>query len=103
MFVLLVERDANTVRCVERTPEMKLKTFLHPKAGIPVLYMVFEDEIHELQAVTPRNYGSWFVNQRVSSDKQLYLSTKMDPRFLCLPYLGTLHHYVCIELLITNS
>ena len=88
MFIILVEKTTNAVQCLNQTPEMKLKTFLHPKAGIPVLYVVFGDEIHELQAVAPRNYGSWFVNQRVSSDKQLYLSTKMDPRFLCLPYLG---------------
>ena len=32
-------------------------------------------------------YGSWFINERVSSDSHFYLATRVDPRLLCLPFL----------------
>eukprot|EP01036_Dinobryon_divergens_P045504 gene45504-60803_t len=41
----------------------------------------------EIQSVQPRRHGSWFIDQRISSEGSLYLASKFDPRFLILPYL----------------
>jgi len=55
--------------------------------SIPVVYLHLDHEIYELQTAAPRKHGSWFLNQRVNPDKHFYLASRMDARFLLLPYL----------------
>ena len=63
-----------------------LITLPHPK-GMPIVFVQIAGELMELQSIEPKKRGSWFVNQRVSSSSKVYVATKFDPRFLCLPYL----------------
>ena len=66
--------------------ELQLKSFPHPK-GHGMMIIDVNEEFYELQAVQPRKYSSWFINQRVCSSQMIYMATKLDPRFLCLPFL----------------
>eukprot|EP01039_Chlorochromonas_danica_P002967 gene2970-3235_t len=52
------------------------------------LCVVVQNHLYELQAshLYPR-HASWFINDRVSSSKSLYFLTKLDLRFLLLPFL----------------
>lgn len=59
----------------------------HPKGGVPVMFLHFEGDFYDIQSAEPSKYGSWFVDQRVSSDNKIYLASKFDARFLVLPYL----------------
>ena len=63
-------------------------TLLHPKFLSPTVYILQNDSLFlELQSSTFRRFNSWFINQRVSSNGSLSLGTKVDPRFLVLPYI----------------
>ena len=71
-----------------QTPDNLLFVNLpHPKAGNDVVFVIVDGNIMELQSVQPRRHGSWFIDQRISSDNFLYLASKIDPRFLILPFL----------------
>ncbi len=69
------------------TRELEYLTLPHPKGSIPIVYLYLENEFYELQTAAPRKHASWFLNQRVNSDKHFYLASRIDPRFLILPYL----------------
>lgn len=69
----------------ENTPIEILK-LLNPK-GYHALYLSQNDNLYELQSVKLRRHGSLFIDQRVSSSNKIHLATKIDPRFLILPYL----------------
>lgn len=85
MKVLLLEK--NEVLNVAKSPYLPLVTYMHPK-GVPVLYLSLADAIYELQMVQPKGrYASWFVDNRVSSDENFYIASKIDPKLLLLPYL----------------
>lgn len=72
---------------IESNPaELNLIKLFHPK-GFPAVFVQIEDNILELQTFQPSKFGSWFINQRVSSDSFYYIGTRIDPRFLFLPYL----------------
>jgi ribonuclease H2 subunit B len=85
MKVLLLEKDE--VLNVGTSPYLPLVSYMHPK-GSPVLYLNLGDTIYELQMVQPKGrYASWFIDDRVSSDENFYIASKIDPKFLLLPYL----------------
>jgi hypothetical protein len=48
--------------------------------------IVFEGHLYELQKAQPRRHAAWFLDQYVSSDNSIYLASKIDIRFLILPY-----------------
>jgi hypothetical protein len=61
----------------------------HPK-GHAMICCCIEDDIYEVQSFNSYDgdvFGSWFINQRVSSQKKFFMASKMDPRFLLLPSL----------------
>jgi hypothetical protein len=74
-----------TQQLLEAT-ELDCITLPHPKGSVPVMYLSVNNNIYEIQAAEPHKYGSFFIDQRVSSDKKIYLANKMDPRFFLLPY-----------------
>ena len=84
-IVLLVQSGDGGARIMKETA-FDLITLPHPK-GIPVVFVQVAGELMELQCIEPKKRGSWFINQRVSSSSKVYVATKFDPRFLCLPYL----------------
>jgi hypothetical protein len=53
--------------------------------------------ILELQTVQPRRHGAWFLDNRVSGDSFCYLATKVDPRFLLLPFLEVKEKYMPMD------
>jgi len=76
----------------------------HPKSSIDMIYAIVDKVIMELQSVQPRRHGSWFIDQRVSSDKDLYLASPVDPRFLILPYLEKQSTRFCpLDQIVVNS
>lgn len=84
-----------------RSTNLEIKAFPHPKAAgdndaVPLMLYVppaagnatkKSGDIYELQTVQLRRNGSWFSNQRVSSSSVFFMTSKIDPRFLCLPFL----------------
>ena len=79
--IVFIQNDIDT-----RIPELDRITLMHPK-GVPVIFIKKGKDILELQTCEPRKYGSWFINQRICSNGSYSLATKIDPKFLCLPYL----------------
>jgi len=71
--------------------KIQFVTFPHPKTKIEILHIFLKDNIghtfYELNSTQFTKYGSWFVDQRVISSPNIYVATKLDPRFLLLPYL----------------
>lgn len=78
--------NSNNVFHHDKVLELNKVSYLHPK-GQPIVYILLGEDICELQVVEPNVHGSWFINQRISSDGKFYLVSRIDPRFLCLPYL----------------
>jgi hypothetical protein len=78
--------NSNNIFHHDKELELNKVSYLHPK-GQPIVYILMGGDICELQVVEPNTHGSWFINQRISSDGKFYLVSKIDPRFLCLPYL----------------
>lgn len=68
--------------------DIHLITLLHPR-GYPVVVLLKDDALFELQSFQPNDskYGSWFINQRVSSQHTIKVASKVDPRLYFLPYL----------------
>ena len=83
-IVLILQRSGAEVEIVKET-SLDLITLPHPK-GTPVIYIQISGNILELQSVVLKKHASWFINQRVSSSSSFYMASKLDPRFLCLPY-----------------
>ena len=83
-IVLILQKPDGIVEIVKET-NLKLVTLPHPK-GTPLLYISLSGHILELQSVQPKKYASWFINQKVSSSSSFYMASKLDPRFLCLPF-----------------
>jgi hypothetical protein len=75
---------------------------MHPK-GVPVIFIKKGKDLLELQTCEPRKYGSWFINQRICSNGTYILATKIDPRFLCLPYLEKSDKYSPLDQIIINN
>lgn len=65
--------------------ELSLVNLPHPK-GLPIMFAQVKDCIYEVQLAEARRFGSWFINQRVSSDTGFYIANKIDPRLLILPF-----------------
>ncbi len=74
----VISSDIHEIDCI---------TLPHPKEQIPVLFLQLDGELYEFQSIEPQKYGSWFVDQRMISDKKMYFGNKFDERFLVLPYL----------------
>ncbi|KAH7913669.1 ribonuclease H2, subunit B [Hygrophoropsis aurantiaca] len=75
----------------------------HPRTGIASLFLPYElnrenlvntgtpkSSILEVQAVTPPNARSWFIEENVVSDGKLLIMTPVDPVFLLIPILQSL-------------
>jgi ribonuclease H2 subunit B len=83
--IILVQRDEGAVEVMKET-SLDLVTLPHPK-GAAIVYIQIAGEIMELQSIEPKKHASWFINQKVSSSSTFYMASKLDPRFLCLPFL----------------
>ena len=83
-IILILQKPDGDIEIVKET-SLKLVTLPHPK-GTPVVYISLSGNILELQSVQPKKHGSWFINQKVSSSSSFYMASKLDPRFLCLPF-----------------
>lgn len=84
-IIMLVQRDEGAVEIMKET-SLDLVTLPHPK-GSAIVYVQIAGKIMELQSIEPKKHASWFINQKVSSSSSFYMASKLDPRFLCLPYL----------------
>lgn len=82
---ILLFNDSSNDLIDSRKRELKLLNLPHPK-GCGVLFAFVGTDLYEVQSAEPRRFGSWFINQRVSSDANFYVANKIDPRFLVLPY-----------------
>ena len=101
-IILLVQKPGGGTDLVRET-SLDLITLPHPK-GIPVVYIQISGEILELQSIQPKKHGSWFINQVVSSSNNFYTASKLDPRFLCLPFLEKAGARFCpLDQIITTS
>jgi hypothetical protein len=99
-IVLLLQRTAGRPEVVNES-DVALTVLPHPKGRVPVVYVDLAGEIFELQSVQPKKYGSWFVNQKVSSNAQIYLASRVDPLLLCLPYFETRTQYSPLDQIVT--
>lgn len=80
--VLLLQDDGK--QTVHTAGDIKIKKFPHQNGS--KLHFELGNKLYELQVVQPRRYGSWLINQKVSSSKNVYLGSLIDPRFICLPF-----------------
>lgn len=101
--IVIIVQNVNNAAGILEGAALDLITLPHPK-GIPVVYIQIDGEILELQSVQPRSNGSWFINQNVSSSGSFYMASKLDPRFLCLPFLErAAAKYSPLDQIITTS
>jgi len=84
-------------------PSMEFVNLPHPRGGLPVMYLLQREtrSILELQTVQPRRHGAWFLDNRVSGDAFCYLATKVDPRFLLLPFLEAKEKYMPMDQIVS--
>lgn len=86
-MILLIEKstssDKNSIRQINEGDNMNLVSLMHPK-GVPVVYMIYKDDVYEVQTIQPMKYCSWFINQRVSNNECIYVANKIDLRYLIL-------------------
>lgn len=94
--ILLIENNIDL-----SIPELEKITLMHPK-GIPVIFIKQGKDFLELQVCEPRKYGSWFINQRISSNNSYSLATKIDPRFLCLQHFEKTDKFSPLDQIIIN-
>ncbi|KAJ2916776.1 hypothetical protein MD484_g3620, partial [Candolleomyces efflorescens] len=59
----------------------------HPRTGHFALFLPTDTQILEVQAVSPSNPRSWFLDQNVIEDGKLLVMTPIDPVFLLIPLL----------------
>lgn len=69
------------------TANVELNTIqvYHPRNDSTVLF-IQGGQFFEVQKTQIAKYGSWFLDQRVSSNKNVLFATPFDPRFILLPY-----------------
>ena len=82
---ILIMNDPNGDILNGTSRELSLVNLPHPK-GLPVIFAEANGSIYEVQIAEARRFGSWFIDQRVSSDAGFYMANKIDPRLLILPY-----------------
>lgn len=66
---------------------LKYISIPHPKDHIPITCLLHDNYIYELQSAQFSKYGSWFLNQRISSNSEFYMATKLDSTYLAIPLL----------------
>jgi Ydr279p protein family (RNase H2 complex component) wHTH domain/Ydr279p protein triple barrel domain len=81
-MILLLQGIANL-----SDEKLEFVTLPHPKFQTPTVYIMNRDTFLELQTSQFRKFGSWFVNQRVSSNGSISFGTICDPKFLVLPFI----------------
>ena len=96
--LILLKSEAGVTTYTSSSLEL-IRLRIRDQVGV---FCIANSEILELQKVDPALFGSWFINQRVSSSKHFFLASRIDPRFLLLPYiLKNGHRYSPIDQLIT--
>lgn len=100
--ILLLQRTDGRAEIMKET-DLNFKVLPHPKGDIPVLFVDIGGDIFELQSTQPKKQGSWFVNQKVSSNANVYMASKIDPLFLCLPHFESRTQYSPLDQIITLS
>lgn len=99
---LSIDLDRTTNETSANTRFLRLP---HPRTGIPSLFVPCASEnrtgngdssstsgILEVQAVTPPNSRSWFLNsEEVIADGKMLIMTPIDPMFLLLPLMQISH------------
>ena len=84
-MLLLLESQNDVAR---HDDKIEFITLPHPKFQTPTVYILQNDNTFlELQTSSFRRFNCWFINQRISSNGNLSLGTKVDPKFLVLPYI----------------
>jgi ribonuclease H2 subunit B len=79
-----------------------LLTLPHPKDSEDgVLFCQSGAQIYELQSVQPRKFGSWFIDERISSDSSYLMASKFDPKFLVLPFLEKATKFSPLDQIVT--
>ena len=98
--ILLIEQPTTTVNDV--AVNLNFSVLPHPKSA-NIMFLLQNEMIYEFQSFEPRTFASWFIDQKVSSSESLYLATRIDPRFLVLPFIMKALKYSPIEQLITHT
>lgn len=101
-MILLLQRVPGRAEVVKEA-DLNLTILAHPKARVPMVFIDLAGDIFELQSVLPKKHGSWFVNQKVSSNPSFYMASKIDPLFLCLPYFETRTQFSPLDQIIISS
>ena len=103
--MIFLVNGASTISAVPNSNELKVIVLPHPKGdGAEVSYLHgHDDTIYELQTICPEKYGSFFINNKVSSDTHFFLANKIDMRFLILPYLEKSEKYSPLDQIVTTS
>lgn len=87
-------------------PHFPIYSIPHPKGENNTTLCIYWNHIYyELQSKLLHKYASWFIGQRVSSSNHIYLASKMDIRFLLLPYFekaGENQKYSPLDQIITQ-
>jgi hypothetical protein len=96
--ILIIEDYGSILQ--RSTNMMNFVVLPHPKIG-NLVFVIMDDIIYELQNFEPRSHGSWFIDQRVSSADSIFVGTKIDPRFLLLPYISKTSRYSLIDQILT--
>jgi len=99
MKVMIVE-DHGKIRRAEAT-SLQFVVLPHPKTG-NLVFVSIDNDIYELQNYEPRTHASWFIDQRVSSADSIYVATKIDPRFLLIPFIAKTSRYSLIEQIVSH-
>ena len=98
--VAIIEDFGSTT--TESKQDLNFIVLPHPKSA-NIVFGIMDDVIYELQNYQPRSFASWFINQKVSSSDSIYIMSKVDPRFLLLPFISSTTRYCPIDQILTHT
>jgi len=94
--------DSSLKSCSSSPPEMvKLR---HPKTDSASMFLHNPTTKSLCEVLTfSEDHRCWFLGEKISSDGRILLATKLDPRFLLLPYLAKAERLVPLPEMLEDS
>ncbi|KAF5316905.1 hypothetical protein D9611_003880 [Ephemerocybe angulata] len=86
-FAILPEGVIQTLTLQLQSNGYQYLSLPHPRTGHFALFLPTDTGILEVQAVSPTNARSWFLEQEVVEDGKLLVMTPIDLAFLLIPLL----------------
>ena len=82
---------------------LNFKKYSHPRTNLALVYCLNnKGEIHELQSSQIRRHGSWMLDNYMIGNSSISIATKIDPRFLLLPFLLKSTKYSPLDQIVTH-